>query len=194
MAHPLQSQMLMARRIYIKSSTHPYHCYNRVQNKLFYPKTHMPTIWKIYQEALLKSTIVYGARIHLFLLMSNHYHLLVSTPDENLSDIMMTFQSEVSLAIRELTDNEQYKFSSRYKRNLILSNRYFAQAYKYITQNPIEEHLCKNVEEYPYSSLSFQMGNEKASFEVPIFERQNEEIWSLVSDCMEERLIWLNSV
>jgi len=34
------------------------------------------------------ATVRYGARIHVYCLMSNHYHLLVETPHGNLSQIM----------------------------------------------------------------------------------------------------------
>lgn len=41
-----------------------------------------------FLEDLESATVRYGACIHVYCLMSNHYHLLVETPEGNLSQIM----------------------------------------------------------------------------------------------------------
>ena len=41
-----------------------------------------------FLEYLGSATKRYGVVIHAYCLMSNHYHLLLETPDENLSQIM----------------------------------------------------------------------------------------------------------
>ena len=41
-----------------------------------------------FLEYLASATERYGAVIHCYCLMSNHYHLLLETPDGNLSQIM----------------------------------------------------------------------------------------------------------
>jgi len=184
----------MPRKQLILSRELPYHCVNRVQNKQFYPKKYFEKIWLIYQTALSSVSSRHEVKVHLFLLMRNHYHLLMTTPMGNLAEIMREFQSEVSLKVRTLTGREEYKFSSRYKWSLINEPRFFAQTYKYIVQNPVEAKICQQVEQYKYSSFSFQLGHSSSTFSTPIFERQNEAIWELLSDDLIERKAWANSV
>jgi putative transposase len=176
------------------STEFPYHCVNRLQNKIFYPPEKMNEIWNIYQQALHRVSIIYCARVHLFILMSNHFHLLLSTPEGNISQIMQDFQSHVSIEVRSLLRREEYKFSSRYKWKITKTPRNFAQVYKYILNNPIEAKIVEQTEQYQYSSFSFQCNASQTSFEAPIFEFNYHELWQYIDEDIIERRQWLQSI
>ncbi|MCB0390246.1 MAG: transposase [Bdellovibrionales bacterium] len=59
-------------------------------------------IWNIFSDYLFYLSKVFEIEIHSFVLMHNHYHLLVSAPLQNLSVAFMNFNREVS---RELNRN-----------------------------------------------------------------------------------------
>ncbi len=61
---------------------------------------------KIFKDVLIKTIIKYNLKIHAFNLMKNHYHMLVETPEANLSKAMKKFNSEFAL-IFNLTENRK---------------------------------------------------------------------------------------
>jgi len=167
-----------------------------VHCKAFYPQDKILDIWNLYQEELLNVSILYNAKVHLFLLMSNHYHLLISTPDKNLPEIMRSFQSSVCIGVEKLLNNWKHKFAVRYKWKLIGDSRQFAQTYKYIVQNPLEAKMVKNIEDYSLSTFSFQNGNfeKKLNLKIPIHESTNHDFYAELPEDLDERRDLLNGI
>lgn len=93
--------------------------------------------------------------IHAFVLMGNHYHLLVSTPECNLDKFMEHFNRRLSKKINQEARIMNHKFANRYKWTIIDSKSYLFNIYRYLYQNPIRAGLCQLCIDYPYSSLRF---------------------------------------
>jgi putative transposase len=87
-----------------------------------------------------------------FVLMDNHYHLLVLSPHENIDRIMYFFMKRLSFQIRKESGRINRIFGARYKGCLIKDETYLFNVYKYIYRNPVKAGLCDRIEEYPYSS------------------------------------------
>lgn len=96
----------------------------------------------------------YGCRIHSFVLMSNHYHLLISTPRSNIGEAMKYLHREVARKVNRAAGRTNHFFGGRYKWSLIDDENYYWNAVKYVFRNPLRAGLCEKVEAYPYSSLS----------------------------------------
>lgn len=101
----------------------------------------------------------FDLKIHSFVLMSNHYHLIVSAPQANLSQAMAFFQRETSRELTRSSHRENQTWAGRFFRSRLGSYHYFLQAYKYVYQNPLKVGLSKFAEEYPFSTLSGLLGN-----------------------------------
>ncbi len=143
----------MPRKPLIRTAIFPYHITNRSNNKEhFYVKP--DELWSICMEALEKTTKLFKCEIHCFVLMSNHYHLIVSTPEENIGDVMRYFQREVARQANKNSSRVNHFFGGRYKWSVIGSETYFWNAVKYVFRNPVEAGLCHRVEEFKYSSLN----------------------------------------
>lgn len=142
----------MARKSLERSDFYPYHVYNRTLEKDFYPINNF-AIWNKCSDLLSKLKTEYGAQIHCFVLMSNHYHLLVSTPRENLDKVMWYYQSCFANWMCHLTNRKIYSFQSRYKWSVIKCFNHYQSVYKYVVRNPVRAGICKNVEQYPFSSI-----------------------------------------
>ncbi len=113
----------------------------------------------------------FNLRVHAFVLMNNHFHLIVRTPDGNLSDAMRYFMRETSREITFVSGRINQTYGSRFHRSLLHSPLYYLHAYKYLYRNPVEAGLCELVEEYKFSSLQGLLG--ETWLDVPVREDDN---------------------
>lgn len=143
----------MARKNVILTDKAPYHLVNRSNNKEFFYLP-LPILWEISIECLAYLSRELQFRIHAFVLMSNHYHLILSTPMSNLSDGMTYFNREIAKRANDEANRINHFFGGRYKWCLIYDESYYWQAIKYVFRNPLEAQICPRVEDYPYSSLN----------------------------------------
>ncbi len=95
----------------------------------------------------------FDLRIHSFVLMSNHFHLLVTAPNGNISEAMRYFMRETSREITRLSGRINQTYGARHGKTCIGSFHHFMNAYKYVYRNPVRAKICGSVEEYPYSTL-----------------------------------------
>jgi len=145
----------------------------------------MEEVWEIMSQQLYFIKIAYGVEIISFVLMGNHFHLLIRTPHANLSEAMGWFMREVSRALTKAAHRINQTWGNRHFRCIISSQHYFLHAYKYAYRNPVEAGLCMRVEEYPFSTLSGLLGQNQLL--IPLVEDL-----TLFSD-VEGTLNWLNS-
>ena len=100
-----------------------------------------------------------GWRVHAYVLMSNHYHLLVETPRGNLVRGMHWFQATYTARFNRRHKLSGHLFAGRYKSLLIDPEEqgYFATVSDYIHLNPARAHLTgeKPLGNYPWSSLQW---------------------------------------
>jgi len=104
-------------------------------------------------------------KIPAFVLMSNHFHLLMLTPKEDIDRIMYFFMKDTTKAMQRHTGRINKIYGGRYKGCLIDNHRYLLSAYKYIYQNPLRSNLCKQAENYKFSSLNPQT-KEQLTFDI----------------------------
>jgi putative transposase len=142
--------------------------------------------WKIMSNYLHFISFAYGVKIHAFVLMSNHFHLLISTPEANLSEAMNYFMRETSKEINRISGQIDQVFGNRYTRTLIDSDLYFDHAYKYVYRNPVKAGLARRCEEYPFSTLHGLLGQGRLT--VPVIEDVR-----LFRATPERTLEWINT-
>ncbi len=156
----------MPRKSLIHSTDLPYHVTARANNRepFYLP---LERTWSILENQCFEISILFSARIHAFVVMNNHFHMLLTTPQENLGQIMMHFMRSTTQIVNSYTNRSGHVFDGRYHWSLIQSDLYFAHAYKYVFRNPVRAGTCATVESYPYSSLAGQLGLRPLRF--PIF-------------------------
>ncbi len=98
----------------------------------------------------------YACRIHAYVLMTNHVHLLV-TP-ESRDGLSRMFQYVGRYYVSYV--NKTYKrtgtlWEGRYKANIIEEEAYLLRCYRYIELNPIRAGMVERPEDYPWSSFGF---------------------------------------
>jgi len=145
----------MPRKNLIRTNLIPYHVTNRSNNKDWY-QISMSEVWEIAQLSLSKAYKKYPFDLHAFVLMSNHYHMLIQTPDSNIDKIMFEFGMSFSKDLRKASNRVNKMFGGRYKWSLINSHAYYCNVIRYIYQNPLRANIVKKCEDYPFSSLKVQ--------------------------------------
>lgn len=154
----LASLLKMPRKKLILTSKAPYHVVNRSNNKeLFYLP--LQKLWPIFIENLKKIETHFNCEIHAFVLMNNHYHLIISTPDNNLGEAMKYLHREIARRANWKAKRINHFFGGRYKWSLIYEEIYYWNAVKYVLRNPVKAGISDRVENYPYSSFGMGKGD-----------------------------------
>jgi putative transposase len=103
----------------------------------------------------------YGAKIHCFCLMPNHYHLLLETPKGNLHSILHHLNTSYTNYFNLKTGRSGHLFQGRYRGILVDRDNYALALSRYIHLNPVRAHLVKEPSQYPWSSYLAYCGREK---------------------------------
>ncbi|MFQ5763344.1 MAG: transposase [Rhodospirillales bacterium] len=87
-------------------------------------------------EVLSSSAEQFRVRIHTYVLMDNHYHLLVETPDEGLSRAARYLNGVYTQYVNRRYRRVGYLLQGRYKAILIDKDSYLIERSRYIHLNP----------------------------------------------------------
>ena len=80
--------------------------------------------------------------------MGNHYHLLISTPDANLSRAMRHLNGVYTQRYNRMEKTDGALFRGRFKALLVEADSYLRSVRKYIHLNPIDAGLIKKPAKY----------------------------------------------
>jgi putative transposase len=105
-----------------------------------------------FVDILLEATELFALRVSAYCLMPNHYHLLVQTPDANLSRCMRHINGVYTQRYNREHLQDGQLFRGRYKAILVAEDRYLLQLVRYIHRNPVRAAMVDNVEDYAWSS------------------------------------------
>lgn len=135
----------------------------------------MQLVWEACEHYLFETKILYGVRIHAFVLMGNHFHLVLSTPECNLSDAMEYFQSRIARQISALRGGSSVRFQARYRWSIVKTESYFLNLMAYVYLNPVRAGIVKHPQNYKFSSLIGLIG--KGVLRIPIAAHSLAENW-----------------
>ncbi|MEA5113117.1 MAG: transposase [Geobacteraceae bacterium] len=114
-----------------------------------------------FLEYLETATKRYGAVIHAYCLMSNHYHLLLETPEGNLSQIMRHLNGAYTTYFNVKRKRTGHLFQGRYKAILVEADEYATELSRYLHLNPVRVGMATRPGEYQWSSYRSYVGEEK---------------------------------
>lgn len=97
----------------------------------------------------------YRAVFHVYCLMRNHYHLLLETPEGNLSQIMHHINTAYTTYFNKRHQRSGHLFQGRYKAILVDKDAYGVELSRYIHLNPVRAGIVNNPAEYPWSSYNY---------------------------------------
>ena len=100
----------------------------------------------------------YGWFCHAYCLMGNHYHLMIETPEGNLSKGMRHLNGVYTQWYNRKHSLVGHLFQGRFKAILVEKDSYLLQLCRYIVQNPVAANLASTVEEWLWSSYRATAG------------------------------------
>ena len=102
----------------------------------------------------------YNWVIHAYCLMDNHYHLLVETPDANLSKGMRQLNGVFTQSINRKHGRVGHLFQGRYKAILVDKDAYLLELCRYIVLNPVRAKMVDTPDEWLWSSWHCMVGKQ----------------------------------
>ena len=105
---------------------------------------------KIIEEASRE----YDFEIYSYCLMSNHYHLLLKTTQENLSLFMQKINSRYSIYFNKKYNRVGPLWQGRFKSWYVYNENYLHTLVRYIEFNPIKANITNNIGEYEWAMSS----------------------------------------
>jgi REP element-mobilizing transposase RayT len=122
----------------------------------------------------------YAAIIHTYVLMDNHYHIILQTPKANLSKIMHYLNTSYAAYFNAKRKRRGPLYQGRYKAILIQQDEYLHHLSRYIHLNPVRANITKDPAGYPWSSYRYFTSSStpprwlETDFILSIFDKNNK--------------------
>ena len=105
-----------------------------------------------FLELLDETVTRYGWELHAYCLMTNHFHLLVSTPGANISAGMQYLNGRFAQWFNWRHDYEGHLVERRFWSKLIDSDEQLFETARYIVLNPVRAGICPTAGGWLWSS------------------------------------------
>jgi REP element-mobilizing transposase RayT len=119
----------------------------------------------------------YDFLLHGYVLMTNHYHLILETNKANLHQIMHYLNGSYTTYFNRSNGRSGHLFQGRYKGVVIDVDNYLLELSRYLHLNPVRAGMVKRPEEYAHSSYRSYIGLGKKKEGIVTRDR----IWGMIS-------------
>lgn len=100
----------------------------------------------------------YGYLLHAYVLMDNHYHLLLETPKANLSQIMQNINTSYTVYVNRKYQRNGHLFQGRFKGIIVDKDEYLVALSRYIHLNPVRAKVVQRPEDFRWASYRTYIG------------------------------------
>jgi REP element-mobilizing transposase RayT len=118
------------------------------QRKIFFSRRD----YEKFKEYIAEGLDKYGFILHGYVLMTNHYHLIIETPEKNLSKIMHHINSSYTTYTNIKRKRSGHLLQGRFKSIVIDKDSYLLELSRYLHLNPVRAKMAQLPGDYPYSS------------------------------------------
>ncbi|MEW6378761.1 MAG: transposase [bacterium] len=105
-----------------------------------------------FKEYLQEAQEKYNCTLHCYVLMTNHYHLIMETAQANLSKVMHYINGSYTTYFNTKRKRTGHLFQGRYKALLVERDNYLLELSRYLHLNPVRAKMVERPEDYPFSS------------------------------------------
>jgi REP element-mobilizing transposase RayT len=127
-----------------------YHVIARGNNKEYIFKDNIDKNY--FMRQLEENSETMGYTVYGYVLMDNHYHIIIQTMCKKLQEIMHQINNKYSKYFNGKYKRVGHVFQGRYKAVLVQDERYLLKLLRYIHQNPVRAGMCVKVSQYEWSS------------------------------------------
>jgi REP-associated tyrosine transposase len=113
---------------------------------------------KLFLDTLSQVTQRFNWLCHAYCLMDNHYHLVIETPDGNLSNGMRQLNGVYTQAFNRRRHRVGHLFQGRFKGILVQMDSHFLEVCRYVVLNPVRAKVVKHPREWVWSSYRATAG------------------------------------
>lgn len=123
----------------------------------------------------------YGLKVHTYCLMTNHYHILLETPQPNLSRAMKWINVSYATYFNRKRGRSGHLFQGRFKSILVDADEYLKHLSRYIQLNPVRAKMVEKCKDHRWSSYPVFGGYVKApewletSWLLPLFAKDQRK-------------------
>lgn len=116
----------------------------------------------VFLERLQSSLEIYTVKLHAYVLMNNHFHLMVETPKANLSEFMRHVNVSYTGFYNRRHRRVGHLYQGRFKAIVVEADSYLLELSRYVHLNPVRigfmrrpgyKEKLKYLRKYPWSSL-----------------------------------------
>jgi REP element-mobilizing transposase RayT len=111
-----------------------------------------PADYKGFVDLLKETAEAWNVKVAAYCLISNHYHILLKTPEANISRSMRHLNGVYTQRFNRRHRMDGPLFRGRYKSIVVGADSYLLQLVRYIHKNPVKAGLVGKPEQYPWSS------------------------------------------
>ncbi len=108
--------------------------------------------YRLFLDLRQESSELWNVKITAYCLMPRHYHLLIQTPEGNLSRCMRHINGVYTQRFNRAHHCDGQLFRGRFKSILVDGDSYLLQLVRYIHRNPLRAGLVEKLNKYPWSS------------------------------------------
>ena len=129
-----------------------------------------------FEKTLGETCELFGWRLHAFVVMRNHYHLALTTPQPNLVEGMHWLQGTFASRFNRRRAEHGHLFQGRYQALLVEDAAALLRVVNYIHLNPVRAKIVPTVQlaNFRWSSLRR-------------FEAGNRPLWLIATDWLDEQ-------
>jgi len=149
----------MARPLCIEFPGALYHVTSRGNDKqnIYFEKNYLDD----FLDILCKIIKSFHFILHSYCLMHNHYHLLIETPEGNLSRGMRHLNGIYTKYFNKKYQRTGHLFQGIHKSIIVDKEHYLLQLSRYIAQNPVRAKLIEDPKDWPWCSYPKYIGHKK---------------------------------
>jgi putative transposase len=108
--------------------------------------------YRLFLKVLGECVRLFGIEVHAYSLMPNHYHLLIRTPNANLSRAMRHLNGVYTQKINKRYRYEGSLFKGRFKSIVLEEDTYFQELIRYIHRNPLKAKIVEKIIDHKWTS------------------------------------------
>ncbi|MDD5219805.1 MAG: transposase [Candidatus Bipolaricaulis sp.] len=112
----------------------------------------------LFLEVLADTAKRFGWICHAYCLMTNHYHLLVETPEANLSRGMRHLNGVYTQAFNRRHMRVGHVLQGRFKAIVVEKESHLLELARYVVLNPVRAKAARSVRDWPWSSYRATAG------------------------------------
>lgn len=117
-----------------------------------------------FKSYLKEAQQKYGYVLHCYVLMPNHYHLVIETPHANVSKVMHYINGSYTNYINKKHGRSGHLFQGRYKAIVVDRDTYLLELSRYLHLNPVKAKVVDTPIDYIHSSYRSYVSRRKEDF------------------------------